>query len=118
MLRNCRICTSKYDYCPSCAIKKNLFKNAGYCSEDCYHISMILQKYGSKLATATETMRALKVYNVDKMSLRPAIETYYQNIANEAKPKRRAKIIEEVIPPEDVEVVIKDDKDMTISENE
>jgi hypothetical protein len=52
------------------------------------------------------------------MSLRPAIETYYQNIANEAKPKRRAKIIEEVIPSEDVEVVIKDDKDMTISENE
>jgi hypothetical protein len=79
---------------------------------------MILQRYGSKVATATETIKELKSYNVDKMSLQPKIEAYYRNIVNEARPKHRAKIIEEIIPSEDVEVVIKDDEDMTISENE
>lgn len=111
----CRICNNEYNYCHSCAITKDIFKNAGYCGENCYHISMILQKYGSKVITATETMKELSQYNIDKMSLRQSIETYYKNIANEAKPKRKAKIIEEIVPQEDVEVVIDEDKDMTIS---
>lgn len=118
MLKECRICKNKFDYCGSCTIVKNPFKKAGYCGEDCYQISMILQRYGSKVATATETIKALKPYNVDKMSLQPKIEEYYQNIVNEAKPKHKVKIIEEVIPQGDVEVVVEDNKDMTISENE
>ena len=118
MLKECRICKNKVDYCDSCAIVKDPFKNSGYCGQDCHHISMILQRYGSKISTATETIKELKLYNVDKMSLQPKIEAYYRNIVNEARPKHRAKIIEEVIPSEDVEVVIKDDEDMTISENE
>ena len=111
----CKICDNEYTYCHSCAITKDVFKNAGYCGEDCYHISMILQKYGSKVATASETIKELKPYNVDKMSLQPKIEELYQNIVNESKPKRKAQIIEEVVPTEDVEVVINEDEDMTIS---
>ena len=57
MRRECRICNSKFDYCAQCMLIKNPFKEAGYCGEDCYHISMILQKYGSKMATATETIK-------------------------------------------------------------
>jgi hypothetical protein len=76
---------------------------------------MILQKYGSKVITATETMKELKPYDIDTVSLRPNIETYYQNIVNEAKSKRKIKIVEEVVPQEDVEVVINKDEDMTIS---
>ena len=111
----CKICNDEYTYCHSCAITKDVFKNAGYCGEDCYHISMILQKYGSKVITATEAIKELKPYDIDKVSLRPNIEAYYQNITNEAKPKRKSKIIEEVVPQEDVEVVINEDEDMTIS---
>ena len=115
MKHMCKICNNEYTYCHSCAITKDVFKNAGYCGENCYHISMILQKYGSKVITAAETMEELKLYDIDTVSLRPNIETYYQNIVNEAKPKRKTKIIEEVVPQEDVEVVINEDEDMTIS---
>ena len=118
MKKQCRICTNKFDYCGTCSITKDTFKAAGYCCEACYHVSMILQRYGSKLATATETMKALKPYNVDKMSLQPKIAECYQNLVNETKPKFKVAIKEEVIPQEDVEVVIKDDEDMTTSENE
>ena len=121
MLRECRICKSKFDYCPSCAITKNPFKKAGYCSENCYHISMILQRYGSKLATATETIKALDAYNINQIFLQPSIDEYYKKIIKEAgpqKPKRKIKHIEEVVPQEDVEVVVNNDKDTTISEIE
>ena len=115
MKHTCKICNNEYTYCHSCAITKDVFKNAGYCGENCYHISMILQKHGSKVMTAAETMKELKPYDIDMVSLRPNIETYYQNIVNEAKPKRKAKIIEEVVQQEDVEVVINENEDMTIS---
>lgn len=115
MKHQCRICGNEYDYCHSCAITKNVFKNAGYCGENCYHISMILQKYGSKVITATEAMEELKLYNIDMASLRPGVDKCYQNVVKEAEPKRETKIIEEVVPQEDVEVVINKDEDMTIS---
>ena len=120
MLRECKICKSKYDYCPSCEITKNPFKKAGYCSEGCYHISMILQRYGSKLLTAAKTIKELEPYNIDQMSLQPSIGKYYKGIIKEAeaqKPKYKIKHIEEVIPQEGVEVVV-NDKDTTISETE
>lgn len=118
MLKSCKICKSRYDYCPSCAITKDAFKNAGYCGEVCYDISMILQRYGSKLATATETIKALEPYNINQMSLQPDIDIYYQGIISEAakqKPQRKVKHKEEVVPQEDVEVVMQNDKDTTIS---
>jgi hypothetical protein len=76
---------------------------------------MILQKYGSKVITATEAMEELKLYNIDTVSLRPGVNECYQNVVNEAKPKRKAKTIEEVVQQEDVEVVINENEDMTIS---
>lgn len=115
MKHMCKICNNEYTYCHSCAITKDIFKNAGYCGKSCYHISMILQKYGSKVLTAAETIKELKPYDIDKVSLRSNISEYYQNIVNEVKPKRKTKIIEEVVTQEDVEVVINEDGDMTIS---
>ena len=115
MKHMCKICNNEYTYCHSCAITKDVFKNSGYCGENCYHISMILQKYGSKVITATEAMEELKLYNIDTVSLRPSINECYKNIVKEAKPRRKIKIIEEVVPQGDVEVVINEDEDMTIS---
>ena len=114
----CRICNNEFEYCHSCAITKDIFKNAGYCCENCYRISMILQKYGSKSMTAEETIKELDRYDVTNISLRQHIDSYYNDILKEIKPKRRAKIIEEVVPQEDVEVVVNKNEDMTISENE
>lgn len=121
MLKECKICGNKFDYCGACALTKDPYKNGGYCGESCYHISMELQRYGCHVSTATETVDALKAYNIDKMSLRPNIEKYYKDICNEAdaqKPKRKFRPIVEVIPTEDVEVVVKNDEDTTISEIE
>ena len=121
MLRECKICKNKFDYCAPCAITKNPFKSAGYCGENCYHISMILQRYGSKMATATETIKTPELYNINQISLQPSIDEYYKKIIKEAepqKPKRKIKHIEEVVPQEDVEVVVNNDEDATISEIE
>lgn len=115
MKKQCKICQQSFEYCPLCAIKKDIFKDAGYCDEDCYHISMILQKYGSNMMTASETIKELKPYNVQTKSLRPNIESYYQGVVDAARPKRRIKNIEEVIPTEDVEVIITD-RDISTSE--
>ena len=111
----CKICNNEYNYCHSCAITKDVFKNAGYCNEDCYHISMILQKYGSKVIAASEAMDELALHNIDTLSLKQSIEALYKDIQNEVKSEDETKIIEEVVPQEDVEVVINEDEDMTIS---
>lgn len=115
MKQTCKICNTEFDYCHSCAITKDAFKNAGYCGEDCYHISMILQRYGSNMATALGTIKELKPYNIDSKSLRPKIAEYYQGVVEAARPKRRIKNTEEVIPTEDVEVIITD-RDISTSE--
>ena len=118
MLRECRICKTKFDYCPSCAINQNPFKNAGYCDEDCYHISMILQRHGSKLLTATETIKELEPYNIGQKSLQSSIDEYYKKIIKEVeaqKPRRKIKHIAEVVPEENVEVVIENAEDAATS---
>lgn len=79
---------------------------------------MALQKYGSNAITAMETIRELKAFNIDQMSLRPEIKTYYCDIVDAVRPKRKIKNIEEIVPHEDVEVVTNKNEDMTISKNE
>lgn len=111
MKHECRICGNEYDYCHSCAITKNVFKNAGYCGEDCYQISMILQRYNGKVMQAAEAMRELEQYDINNVSLKPSVKKHYNNIVDEIS----AQVIEEVVPQEDVEVVINKDEDMTIS---
>lgn len=111
MKHQCRICVNEYDYCHSCAITKNVFKNAGYCGENCYHISMILQRYNGKVMTAIDAMQTLKQYDIGNVTLKPSVERHYNSIVDEIN----AQVIEEVVPQEDVEVVINKDEDMTIS---
>lgn len=115
MRQTCKICINEYSYCHSCAITKDVFKNAGYCDEDCYHISMILQAYGSNAITASDAVEKLALHNIDTVSLQPNIKRLYQDIKIKARPKRKFRMIEEVVPQEDVEVVINEDGDMTIS---
>lgn len=55
------------------------------------------------MATAEETVESLKPYNIESKQLKPGVQAHYQQI------------LEEVVPIEDVEVVVKNDEDTTIS---
>ena len=68
---------------------------------------MILQKYGGRSLTAEQTVESLKPYNIEAKTLQPGIQAYYDKILDS--------ITEEVVPSEDVEVVVKNDEDTTIS---
>ena len=83
----CRICQTEFDYCHSCAITKDPLKNKGYCSEECYHISRIMQKYGCNSITANNAIIELQQYNIDSIKLQSHIEAYYNRIKNEAVQK-------------------------------
>ena len=72
---------------------------------------MILQKYIGKHATVEETADALKLHNVNSKILKPELQNYYNDVFRLINQK-------EEIVLKDVEVVIDNDEDMTISENE
>lgn len=112
MKQQCRVCKRIFDYCHSCAINKDLFKNAGYCDEDCYHISLILQSYAVNDITSEEAMTRMRKHNIENKRLRQALQEKYNLIL------QNTVVTEEVVPQEDVEVVINENEDMTISENE
>ena len=118
MQKQCKICQNIYDYCPSCTVKGVIYKSKGMCSQECYDISNILQRYGCNLITPVELVETLKSYNIDSMQLQPKIEAYYQEIKSKMpKPEIEARPIE-FVPFESVEVVIEDDEDTTTSEDE
>jgi negative regulator of genetic competence, sporulation and motility len=109
MKQQCRVCQKIFSYCHSCAITKDLFKNAGYCDEDCYHISLILQAHTVKSITSEEAMNKLREHNIENKQLQQSLQNHYGLILQDTT------VIEEVVPQEDVEVVINEDEDMTIS---
>ena len=112
MKQQCRVCVEKIDYCDSCAIVKNPFKNAGYCDEDCYHISLILQSRVVNAITPVEALAQLREHNIENKQLQQSLQKHYESMLQDVV------VIEEVVPSEDVEVVIDENEDMTISENE
>lgn len=109
MKQQCRVCEKTFSYCHSCAINKDLFKNAGYCDEDCYHISLILQSHTVGAITSEEAMVQLCEHNIENKRLQQALQKHYNLILQDTI------VLEEVVPQEDVEVVINKDEDMTIS---
>lgn len=113
MKQQCRVCEKIFRYCHSCAINKDLFKNAGYCDEDCYRVSLALQSYSVGTTTAEKTIEILEQYNIQNKTLKPGLQALYNKVLGEV-----TVVTEEVVPQEDVEVVINENEDMTISENE
>ena len=112
MKQHCRTCKEIYNYCHSCAITKDLFKNAGYCDENCYHISLILQAHTVGVMASEDAAIKLREHNVENKQLRQALQDHWNLILQDIV------VVEEVVPQEDVEVVIDENEDMTISENE
>lgn len=112
MIKTCKICTDTYEYCGNCAIKHVHYKQKGMCSNDCYEISNIIQRYRCHLMTADEAALALDMYNIDSKQLQPKIAKYYEEILDNATK------LEEVVPEENVEVVILNDEDTTTSDDD
>lgn len=59
----CATCGKEYVYCPNCDITKPSYDAERYCCKDHADIFEILSKHGCHLATAEETLAALKDYD-------------------------------------------------------
>jgi hypothetical protein len=61
------VCGNKFDYCRSCHFEHIKHLAEGFCSETCADIFAILSKHGCHIATAEETLEALKDYDTTKV---------------------------------------------------
>ena len=59
----CATCGREYVYCPKCAITEPSYDAERYCCHEHADIFAILSKHGCHLATAEETLAALKNYD-------------------------------------------------------
>lgn len=59
----CLVCGKSFYYCRSCTVNPIKHLAEGFCSETCAEIFDILSKHGCHLATAEETLAALKNYD-------------------------------------------------------
>lgn len=108
----CLCCDMEYDYCPKCAVTKPAYDAEHFCSKAHAEIFSILSKHGCRLATAKETAEALGAYDTNNVSA--SIQNHIQLVYAEAKMNRQVKT-KEVVQTKDVEVVIENDKDTSIS---
>ena len=93
----CFTCGKTFDYCGRCVITPVIYKAEGFCSEECSYIFNTLSKHGCNLATAEETLDALKncdVTNVTK-DIQAHIDAMEAEVQETVEPKL-ASIIEEV----------------------
>lgn len=64
----CCVCNEEYNFCPKCSIVKPNYDYERYCSKAHADIFTILSKHGCGLATAEETLEALKNYDTTGLS--------------------------------------------------
>lgn len=60
----CASCGKKFEYCPSCDVTTPSYDHERFCSRSHAEIFAILSKHGCHLATAEETLEALKDYDI------------------------------------------------------
>lgn len=64
----CVTCGKSYDYCSKCALVKPAYDAERYCSKAHADIFAILSKNGCNLATAEETLEALRDYDITNLN--------------------------------------------------
>lgn len=74
----CLTCGKSYEYCPSCAVVKPKFSIESFCCKKHQEIYNILSKHGCHLATAEETLAALKDY--DTTGLTESIQAHIDSL--------------------------------------
>ena len=95
----CLVCDNTFEYCRSCRIEPVKHLAEGFCSETCADIFNILSKHGCNLATAEETLEALKGYDTTNVteSIKAHIDSLQPKKAeaeNKAEVKTEAKVVE------------------------
>lgn len=86
----CFTCGRIFEYCRRCVITPVIYKAEGFCSEECSHVFNTLSKHGCGLATAEETLDALKGYNTTNL-----LESIVEHM-NSLKPTKKVKAQKEV----------------------
>lgn len=64
----CVVCGQKHEYCPRCNITHPNYDATRFCSKAHADIFNILSKHGCNLATAEETLEALKPYDLTSLN--------------------------------------------------
>ena len=101
----CSTCGNEYIHCPQCESKKPSYDAENFCSKTHADIFAILSKHGCGLATAEETLKALRRYNLDAENLTPAIRKHIATVKAEVKPT-----VVEVKPVEETKPNDKEEK--------
>lgn len=89
----CSVCGTTYTYCPKCELSKPDFDKTVYCSRQHSDIFSILSKHGCNLATAEETLEALKDY--DLTGLTENIQAHIDSLAPEKAQARKEVVLDE-----------------------
>ena len=95
----CATCGKEYEFCPKCALTKPSYEAERYCSKDHEEIFTILSKNGCQLATAVETLDALKDYSTT--GLKEDIQKHIDSL----QPKKVEVEEESEAPAEEIEEV-------------
>ena len=90
----CMCCNKEYNYCPKCALTKPAYDAENFCSPAHANIFAILSKHGCNLATAEETLEALKDYDIT--SLNESVQTHIDSLM-----PKKAKARKEVVSNEE-----------------
>lgn len=77
----CVVCGQEHQFCPKCQIVKPNYDYERYCSKAHDNIFAILSKHGCSLATAEETLEALKDY--DTTNLNENIQAHINSLTPE-----------------------------------
>ena len=96
----CLVCGNTFEYCRKCVIEPVKHFAEGFCSEAHSDIFNILSKHGCNLATAEETLAALKDYDTTNVveSIKSHIDSLQPKKAeaeNKAEVKTEAKKVVE-----------------------
>lgn len=81
----CATCGKTFEFCPKCAIIQPTFDAERYCTAAHADIFEILSKHGCHLATAEETLEALKDY--DLTGLNESIQAHIKSLQPKAEAK-------------------------------
>lgn len=74
----CATCGKTYEFCLKCAITKPNYDAERYCTKAHADIFAILSKHGCHLATAEETLEALKSY--DTTGLTESVQAHINSL--------------------------------------
>lgn len=64
----CLCCGKTFEFCPKCSFTEPTYEAENFCSEEHNAIFAALSKHGCGLASAEETLEALKAYNTKDLA--------------------------------------------------